>query len=81
MSQLRGQIESLEHHLNNQDAETRRLSNQLEESQRLKGQFQQASQKYNDEAVNLSSDLQALTRENQMLNSSNQKVCCDNYRL
>jgi chromosome segregation ATPase len=41
--QLHGQLETLELHLNNQDAETRRLSNQLEEAIRSKNQFQQSS--------------------------------------
>lgn len=41
--ELNGQIEALETHLNNQDAENRRLVLQLEDIQKLKNEFQQSS--------------------------------------
>lgn len=80
-NQLRGQVESLEMHLNNQDDEVRCISKQLEECQRAKTQYQQASQKYQEEANNLSADLQALTRENQILNTSASKVASERDAL
>ena len=80
-SHLKDQIESLTHHLNNKDRENETMIRQIDELQRLKAQYQSTSQKFQEEATSLGTDLAALTRENQLLHAESRKVTADRDRF
>lgn len=66
---LTDQVEALTKHLNTSDRECSSLARQLQEAVSALQHWEDQAQQYHNEGQRLSSDLVALTRENQILNS------------
>ncbi|KAJ3301907.1 hypothetical protein HDV03_000235 [Kappamyces sp. JEL0829] len=65
---LQGQVDSLTTHLNNSDRECSVISRQLQDTLTAAKHWEEQAQQYHNEGQRISSDLVALTRENQILN-------------
>ncbi|KNC96052.1 uncharacterized protein SPPG_08646 [Spizellomyces punctatus DAOM BR117] len=78
---LREQVDLLNHHLNERDAEVGALRTKVENLIGDRDRWAAEAQRNGEEARNVGMDLAALTRENQMLNGELAEVASDRERL